>query len=60
MHRQMGPALVREFVSALRRNSRAHLDALRLLILSDDHIEPAVRQQVWETLNERAPLPGRY
>jgi len=56
----MGPALVREFVSALRRNSRAHLDALRLLILSDDHIEPAVRQQVWETLNERAPLPGRY
>jgi len=46
------PELVYEFISDLYRNSRAHVGALRLLMFSDEHLEPAVRQQVWGTLNE--------
>ncbi|WP_293040277.1 TetR/AcrR family transcriptional regulator [Mycobacterium sp.] len=45
------PELVYEFVSDLYRNSRAHVGALRLLMFSDEHLEPAVRQQVWQNLN---------
>ena len=45
------PELVYEFISDLYRNSRAHVGALRLLMFSDEHLEPAVRQQVWENLN---------
>jgi AcrR family transcriptional regulator len=46
------PELVYEFISDLYRNSRTHVGALRLLMFSDEHLEPAVRQQVWTTLNE--------
>ncbi len=46
------PELVYEFISDLYRNSRAHVGALRLLMFSDEHLEPAVRQQVWGTLND--------
>ncbi|BDB43993.1 MULTISPECIES: TetR/AcrR family transcriptional regulator [Mycobacterium] len=46
------PELVHEFVSDLYRNSRAHVGALRLLMFSDEHLEPAVRQQVWQKLNQ--------
>jgi AcrR family transcriptional regulator len=46
------PELVYEFISDLYRNSRAHVGALRLLMFSDEHLEPAVRQQVWTTINQ--------
>ncbi|TDO10431.1 TetR family transcriptional regulator [Mycobacterium sp. BK086] len=46
------PELVYEFISDLYRNSRAHLGALRLLMFSGEHLEPAIREQVWGTLNK--------
>jgi len=46
------PELVYEFISDLYRNSRAHVGALRLLMFSDEHLDPAAREQVWGTLNE--------
>lgn len=45
------PELVYEFISDLYRNSLTHVGALRLLMFSDEHLEPAVRQQVWTNLN---------
>jgi AcrR family transcriptional regulator len=46
------PELVHEFISDLYRNSRAHVGALRLLMFSDEHLEPQVRQQVWQSIND--------
>lgn len=46
------PELVYEFISDLYRNSRAHVGALRLLMFSDEHLDPQVRQQVWDKINE--------
>jgi AcrR family transcriptional regulator len=46
------PELVYEFISDLYRNSRAHVGALRLLMFSDEHLDPAAREQVWGTLNK--------
>lgn len=45
------PELVNEFISDLFRNGRTHLGALRLLLFSDEHLDPAVRQQVRNSLN---------
>lgn len=46
------PELVYEFISDLYRNSRAHVGALRLLMFSSEHLEPEIRQRVWDALNE--------
>ena len=46
------PELVYEFIPDLYRNSRAHVGALRLLMFSDEHLDPQVRQQVWDKINE--------
>jgi AcrR family transcriptional regulator len=45
------PELVYEFVSDLYRNSQAHVGSLRLLMFSGDHLEPAIRERIWRTLN---------
>lgn len=46
------PELVYEFVSDLYRNSQAHVAALRLLMFSNEHLEPAVQERVWRTIND--------
>lgn len=46
------PELVYEFISDLYRNSQAHVGSLRLLLFSNDHLEPAVRDRVWSSLND--------
>jgi AcrR family transcriptional regulator len=46
------PELAYEFISDFYRTSRAHVGALRLLMFSDVHLEPIVRQQAWTTLNK--------
>jgi len=45
------PELVREFISDLYHNSRTHLGSLRLLMFSQEHLEPVVRQEVLTKIN---------
>ncbi|MCZ4580057.1 TetR/AcrR family transcriptional regulator [Gordonia amicalis] len=44
--------LVYEFISDLFENSRNHTGVLRLLMFSGEQLEPEVRKQVWETIDE--------